>query len=55
MRVSRTEGRVLVKPAARRMCRIGGRRRVGCRGFVAMVDGLEGELESRRRGSERIR
>lgn len=35
--MSRTEGRVDVKPAARRMWRIGGRRREGWRGLVDMV------------------
>lgn len=35
--MSRTEGRVEVKPAARRMWRIGGRRREGCRGLVDIV------------------
>ena len=32
--MSRMEGRVEVKPAARRICRIGGRRREGWRGLV---------------------
>ncbi len=39
-RVSRTEGRVVVKPAARRMWRIGGRRREGGRGFVDILFGF---------------
>ncbi len=49
-RASRTEGRVVVKPAARRMWRIGGRRRESIRRSVDILggnkrEGLDGGVE----------
>ena len=41
-RASRTEGRVVVKPAARRMWRIGGRRRESIRRSVDILGREEG-------------